>query len=74
MTLSPQFLDELRARTTLSTLVGKTVKLQKAGREFKAPCPLLAGASLSCDNGTPVVDSRNRAGVECASGYLLSAE
>jgi DNA primase len=39
MTLSPQFLDELRARTTLSTLVGKTVKLQKAGREFKAPCP-----------------------------------
>jgi DNA primase len=39
MTLTPQFLDELRARTTLSTLVGKTVKLQKAGREFKAPCP-----------------------------------
>jgi DNA primase len=39
MSLSPQFLDELRARTTLSTLVGKTVKLQKAGREFKAPCP-----------------------------------
>jgi DNA primase len=39
MTLSPQFLDELRARTTLSTLVGRTVKLQKAGREFKAPCP-----------------------------------
>ncbi|MFN3389101.1 MAG: DNA primase, partial [Allosphingosinicella sp.] len=39
MTLSPQFLDELRARTTLSTLVGRTLKLQKAGREFKACCP-----------------------------------
>ena len=39
MTLSPQFLDELRARTTLSTLVGRTVKLTRAGREFKACCP-----------------------------------
>jgi DNA primase len=39
MTLSPAFLDELRARTTLSALVGRTVKLQKAGREWKAPCP-----------------------------------
>ena len=39
MTLSPAFLDELRARTTLSTLIGKAVKLQKAGREYKACCP-----------------------------------
>ncbi len=39
MTLSPQFLDELRARTLLSALVGKTLKLQRAGREWKAPCP-----------------------------------
>jgi DNA primase len=39
MTLSPAFLDELRARTTLSALIGRTVKLQKAGREWKAPCP-----------------------------------
>ncbi len=39
MTLSPQFLDELRARTTLSALIGKTLKLQRAGREWKAPCP-----------------------------------
>lgn len=37
--LSPQFLDELRNRTTLSTLVGRTVKLQRAGREFRACCP-----------------------------------
>jgi DNA primase len=39
MSLSPQFLDELRARTTLSGVVGRTVKLQKAGREYKACCP-----------------------------------
>ena len=39
MTLSPQFLDELRARTTLSALIAPTVKLAKAGREFKACCP-----------------------------------
>ncbi len=39
MTLSPQWLDELRSRTTLSTLIGRSVKVQKAGREFKACCP-----------------------------------
>ncbi|OYX38086.1 DNA primase [Sphingomonas sp. 32-62-10] len=39
MTLTPQFLDELRARTLLSALVGKSVKLQKAGREFRGCCP-----------------------------------
>jgi len=39
MSLSPAFLDELRTRTSLSGLVGRTLKLQKAGREFKACCP-----------------------------------
>ncbi len=39
MSLSPAFLDELRARTVLSTLVGKTTKLTKAGREYKGCCP-----------------------------------
>ena len=39
MSLTPQFLDELRARTSLSGLIGKTVKVQRAGREFKACCP-----------------------------------
>src|SRR3546814_16432868 len=39
VSLSPQWLDELRARVTLSTLIGKTVKVQKAGREYKACCP-----------------------------------
>jgi DNA primase len=39
MSLSPQFLDELRTRTLLSALIGRTTKVQKAGREFKACCP-----------------------------------
>lgn len=39
MTLSPAWLDELRARTTLSAVVAASVKLVKAGREFKACCP-----------------------------------
>ena len=39
MALTPAWLDELRARTSLSTLIGKTVKVQKAGREYKACCP-----------------------------------
>ena len=37
--LTPQWLDELRARITLSAIVGRTVRLTKAGREFKACCP-----------------------------------
>lgn len=39
MTLTPAFLDELRARTTLSTLIGRSVKIVRAGREYKACCP-----------------------------------
>src|ERR671910_1432690 len=39
MSLTLQFLDELRARTSLSTLIGRQVKLQRAGREWKACCP-----------------------------------
>lgn len=39
MTLTPQWLDELRSRITLSTLIGRSVKVTRAGREFKACCP-----------------------------------
>ena len=39
MTLTPAFLDELRVRTTLSAIIAPSVKLTKAGREFKACCP-----------------------------------
>ena len=39
MTLSPQWLDELRARTVLSALIGRSVKITRAGREWKACCP-----------------------------------
>jgi DNA primase len=39
MSLTPAFLDELRARTSLSALIAKTTKLTKAGREHKGCCP-----------------------------------
>ncbi len=39
MALTPQWLDELRARTTLSALIGRSIKVTKAGREYKACCP-----------------------------------
>ena len=34
----PQWLDELRARTAFG-VIGRTTKLTKAGREFRACCP-----------------------------------
>ena len=39
MTLTPQWLDELRMRVSLSGVIGRTTRLTKAGREFKACCP-----------------------------------
>jgi DNA primase len=39
MALTPQWLDELRARITLSSVIMRTVKLRRAGREWKACCP-----------------------------------
>src|SRR5689334_9577062 len=39
MSLSPAWLDELRARTVLSAVIAPTVKLTRAGREWKACCP-----------------------------------
>lgn len=39
MTLAPAFLDELRARTVLSAVIAPSVKLIRAGREWKACCP-----------------------------------
>jgi DNA primase len=39
MSLSPAFLDELRARVPLSPVVGRRVKLTRAGREWKGCCP-----------------------------------
>ncbi|MDP9196406.1 MAG: DNA primase [Pseudomonadota bacterium] len=33
------FLDELRSRLLLSSVVGRKVRLARAGREYKAPCP-----------------------------------
>jgi len=39
VTLSTAWLDELRARTVLSAVIAPTVKLLRAGREWKACCP-----------------------------------
>ena len=39
MRFSPQFLDELKARLPVSEVVGKRVKLRKAGREWKGLSP-----------------------------------
>jgi DNA primase len=39
MRFTPQFLDELRARLPASEVVGRRVKLKKAGREFKGLSP-----------------------------------
>ena len=39
MRFSPQFLDELRARLPVSEVVGKRVRLRKAGREWKGLSP-----------------------------------
>jgi DNA primase len=39
MSLSTAFLDELRARTILSAVISPSVKLIRAGREWKACCP-----------------------------------
>jgi DNA primase len=39
MTISTAFLDTLRQRTVLSALIGQSIKISKAGREYKACCP-----------------------------------
>jgi DNA primase len=39
MPLPPSFFDELRARISVSEVVGKRVKLARAGREYKGLCP-----------------------------------
>src|SRR4051794_4449797 len=39
MRFSPQFLDELKARLPVSDVVGRRVKLKKAGREWKGLSP-----------------------------------
>ena len=39
MAFPPQFLEELRTRLALSDAVSKRMRLIRAGREYKAPCP-----------------------------------
>jgi len=39
MALPPSFLDEIRDRVPVSEVVGRAVKLTRAGREYKGLCP-----------------------------------
>lgn len=39
MALTQHFLDDLKSRTTLSALIGRSLQLERAGREWKALCP-----------------------------------
>jgi len=39
MAVPPAFLEELRARLPLSEVIGRRLRLVRAGREFAAPCP-----------------------------------
>src|SRR5258708_20716511 len=39
MALPAGFLDELRARTPLATVIGRRVRLAKSGRNWKGCCP-----------------------------------
>jgi DNA primase len=39
MAFSPEFLDEIRNRLAVSEVVGRRVRLTKAGREYKGLCP-----------------------------------
>lgn len=39
MLVPKSFIDDLRTRTRLSDIIGRKVKLTRAGREFKACCP-----------------------------------
>ena len=47
MPIAPAFLDELRARTDLGALLGRTVKLQRAGRDLRGCCPFHQEKSAS---------------------------
>jgi DNA primase len=47
MQFPPKFLDELRARLPVSEVVGKRVKLRKAGREWKGLSPFMKESSPS---------------------------
>jgi len=39
MSISPHFLDQIRNRLALSDVIGKRIKIMRAGREYKACCP-----------------------------------
>ena len=47
MRFSPNFLDEIRSRLSVSQVVGRKVALKKAGREYRGLSPFKAEKSPS---------------------------
>ena len=47
MRFNPNFLDEIRARLSVSQVVGRKVALKKAGREFRGLSPFKTEKSPS---------------------------
>jgi DNA primase len=47
MAIPASFLDKVRDATVLSALIGRAIKIEKAGREFKACCPFHSEKSAS---------------------------
>ncbi len=39
MAINSRFLDELRSRLVISEIIGRRIRIMRAGREFKACCP-----------------------------------
>ena len=39
MTITPEFIEKLRDRISLSSIIGKSVKLTKRGNRFIGLCP-----------------------------------
>ena len=48
MRYPPNFLDEIRARLSVSQVVGRKVALKRAGREFKGLSPFKMEKTPSC--------------------------
>src|SRR6476646_8416477 len=68
MRFTSQFLDELKARLPVSEVVGRRVKLVRAGREFKGLSPFNKEKNPSF-----FVNDEKQAWFDCSSGKNVSS-
>ena len=70
MAFTPDFLDELRSRLTLSEIVGRRVQLKRKGREHSGLCPFHNEKSPSCkiDNERQIFNAEAAIKVRQGSG------